>query len=62
MSRAESPPVAGGGGLDLWPGEKKLSEAQAGAGGPCDAAWNRGRSHSRLTGMRLLGTVGHGVH
>ncbi len=46
----------------LWSGEKKLPTAQAGAGLPGDAAWNRGRSQSRLTGMRLLWTVEHGLY
>jgi hypothetical protein len=41
-SRAEGVPVAGGGGLDLWPGEKKLLAAQAGAGDPCDAPGDTG--------------------
>jgi len=36
-SRAERAPVAGGGGLDQWPGEKKLLAAQAAAGYTRDA-------------------------
>ncbi len=45
--RAESTPVAGGGGFDLRAGEKMLPEAQAGAGHARDAPWDRGRSQSR---------------
>jgi transposase-like protein len=46
-SRAESKPVAGGGRLDVRPGEKKLSAAQAGAGHACDAPWNKLSSQGR---------------
>ena len=60
-------------GPDLRPGEEKLPAAQAGARHACDAPRDRGRSHSRLTGIGLLGrlntafiervnlTVRHGV-
>src|SRR5947209_6716546 len=61
-SRAECAPVAGGGRSDLWPGEKKLLAAQAGAGDPCDAAWNSRSSQSRPTGIRLLGKIEHGFY
>jgi transposase-like protein len=45
--RAGSAPVASGSGTDIWPGEKKLPAAQAGAGHACDAPRDRGRSQSR---------------
>ncbi len=49
-SRAERAPVAGGGGLDLWPSEKKLLAVQAGGSHALDASRDTGRSHGRLTG------------
>ena len=61
-SRAQRTPVAGGSGADLRAGEEKLPTAQVGSGDPCDAAWNRGRSQSRLTGIRLLWAVEHGFY
>lgn len=50
--RAERASVAGGGGLDLWPGEKKLPAAQAGSGDPRDAPLERDGSQGRLAGTR----------
>jgi hypothetical protein len=44
LPRAEQTPLASGRGTDLWPSEKMLPEAQAGARHACDAARNRGRS------------------
>ena len=58
---------------DLRPGEEMLPTAQAGAGHPCDASWNRGRSQVALQGLGFSGrlntafiervnlTVRHGV-
>ncbi len=46
-SWAESTPVAGGGGLDLRPGEKKLPASQAGAGHARDAPWHLPCSQGR---------------
>jgi transposase-like protein len=60
--RAESTPVASGGGPDLRAGEKKLPAAQAEAGQACYAARDRGRSQNRLTGIGLLWEVEHGFH
>jgi hypothetical protein len=37
-----------------------LPSAQAGTGLASHASWNRGRSQSRPTGIRLLGTIEHG--
>src|SRR5215831_141114 len=54
--------TAGGGGLDLWPGEKKLPAAQAGERGARDAPGNRSCSSGHLAGIRLLGTAQHHVH
>ncbi len=51
--------MASGGGADLRSGEEKLPVSQAGAGLAGDASWNRGRSQSRLTGIRLLWTAEH---
>jgi hypothetical protein len=45
--RAESTPVASGGGPDIWPGEKKLPAAQDSAGHARDASWDRSRSQGR---------------
>jgi hypothetical protein len=42
-SRAQRAPMAGGAAPDLWPGEEKLSEAQAGARHTRDASWHRAR-------------------
>jgi transposase-like protein len=60
--RAPLAPVAGSGRPDLWSGEEKLPTAQAGGGFESDAAWNTGRSPSRLTRVRLLRTVEHGFY
>ena len=46
-------------GSHLWSGEKMLPAAQAGSGHACDAPWDTSRSHGRLAGMRLLGSVEH---
>jgi hypothetical protein len=46
--------VAGGGGSDLRPGEKKLPAAQAGSRHARDAPWDRGRSQNRLAGLVSL--------
>jgi hypothetical protein len=54
--------VAGGGRVDLWSSEKELPTAQAGSGHARDAAGDRGRSHSRLTGIGFLWTTEHGFH
>jgi transposase-like protein len=61
-SRAEGEAVAGGAGLDLWPGEKKLPAAQAGAGLARDAPGDRGYSQGHLTGIRLFWQVEYRVH
>ena len=61
-SRTQRASMAGGGWPDLRPGEEKLSAAQAGAGHTRDAAGDRGRSQSRLTGIRLLGTAQHRLY
>jgi hypothetical protein len=42
--------------------KKCYRRCRAGAGDPCDAAWNRGRSQSRLAGIRFLWTTEHGFH
>ncbi len=60
--RAQSPPVAGGGGLDLRPGEKMLPTTQAGSGDPRDASGDTSRSHGRLTEDRSFGTTEHCLH
>jgi hypothetical protein len=60
--RAQSPPVAGGGGLDLRPGEKMLPTTQAGSGDPRDASGDPSRSHGRLTEDRSFGTTEHCLH
>jgi hypothetical protein len=57
--RAESAPVAGGGGPDLWPGEKELSAAQARASYACDAPWNKRSSHGHLARAGSLWTTQH---
>src|SRR5215470_10378075 len=54
--------TAGGSKADLRPGEEKLLATQAGTGHTGDEALNSGRSHSRLTELRLLWTTEHGVH
>jgi len=51
--------TAGGSEADLRAGEEKLPTAQAGTGHAGDAPGNRGRSQSRPTGLRLLGSVEH---
>jgi hypothetical protein len=60
--RAQSPPVAGGDGLDLRPGEKMLPATQAHACHARDAPWDRGRSQNRLTGIGLLWEIEHRFH
>jgi hypothetical protein len=62
MPWTEHTPMASGSRIDLWPGEKMLPEAQAGARLASDAAWNRGRSQSCFTEHGLLWAVEHGVH
>jgi hypothetical protein len=49
--------MAGGGGLDVRPGEEKLPAAQAGAGHACDAPRDTGRSQGRLARTGPLGTA-----
>jgi IS1 family transposase len=61
-SREESASVAGGGGVDLRPGEKKLPTAQAGTGHPCHAPWNRVRSQRRFTGIGTLRAAEHSFY
>ena len=61
-SRAQRPPVAGGGEPDLWSGEKMLSGAQARARDTRDAARDRGGSQSRLTGDGPHWEVEHGFY
>jgi len=61
-SREDRTSVASGGGADLRPGEEKLPMSQARPRHACDAARNRGRSQSRLTGMGLLWEVEHGIY
>ena len=39
--------TVGGGGSDLWSGEKKLPAAQAGSGHARDAPWSKRRSQGR---------------
>jgi transposase-like protein len=58
-SRAHCAPVAGGGRSDLWPGEEKLSTAQADLCDACNAPGDRGRSQSHLTGIRPFWTAQH---
>ena len=60
--RAQSPPVAGGDGLDLRPGEKMLPATQAGSGDPPDAPLDTSSSHGRLTEDRSFGTIEHCLH
>jgi hypothetical protein len=60
--RPERPPVAGGSGPDLRTGEKMLSAAQARKSQARHASWNRGRSHSRLTGDGPLRAAEHRFH
>ena len=54
--------MAGSSGSDLRPGEEKLPPAQTGTGHARDAPWDRGRSHSRLTGDGLLRPAEHGFY
>ena len=61
-ARAEGASVAGGSKPDLWPGEEKLPTAEAGSGHARDAARDRGRSQSRLTGIGLLWEAEHGFY
>jgi hypothetical protein len=58
-TRAQRAPVAGGGGLDLRPGEKKLSAASAGSRHARDASGDKGRSRGRTAGTRPLRTTQH---
>jgi hypothetical protein len=51
--------VAGGGGPDLRPGEKRLPAAQVSTGHACDAPRDTGRSQNRLAGDGLLWTIKH---
>jgi transposase-like protein len=62
LPRAQSPPLAGGCRSDLRSGEEKLPAAQARSGDPHHAPGDKGGSHRRLTGMRLLGEIEHGIH
>jgi transposase-like protein len=57
--RAESTPVASGGRLDLWPGEKKLPATQADTGYACDAPGNKCGSQGRFARTGFLWTVEH---
>src|SRR5216683_3970086 len=59
---AQSPSMAGSDGADLRSGQEKLSTAEADTGFAGDASWNKGRSHRRPTGIRLLWTAQHGVY
>ena len=60
--RAKCLSVADSGGTDLWPSEKMLPQAQAGAGHARDTPGNRDRSSGRLAEVRLLGTAEHRVY
>jgi hypothetical protein len=54
--------MASGSGTDVWSGEENLLAAQARAGHPCDAPWDRGRSQNRLAEIRSLWTTEHGFY
>jgi hypothetical protein len=61
-SREDIASMAGGGGLDLWSGEKKLPTTQAGTCHARDAPLDTGRSQNRLAGTRFLWKVEHRFH
>jgi hypothetical protein len=61
-SRAKSTSMAGSGGPDLRPGEKKLPTAEAGTGLVCDAPWHRRCSQGCLVGIGPLWTVEHRIY
>jgi hypothetical protein len=60
--RAESTPVASGGGPDLWASEKKLPAAQVDEGHACNAHWNKRSSPGCLTRTGLLRAAEHRIY